>query len=241
MEARCSRMRHCGGSRNNLTPPTGPKHRERRLYTTQDFPSRKEASAALRPRLCHMAKGANGYGFNLHSEKTKPGQFIRAVDDHSPAQRSGLLPRDKILQVNGVSVAGMQHAEVVAVIKAGGEETTMLVVDPEAEAYFTSCNVLPTEEHLTGPLPERGSRVSMDEVNSRTAADPSPSSYGSSSNAAPPSVAPAVTIEAVPEPAGDSSLSLSLAQVKERAHQKRSAKKAPTMDWSKRNELFSNL
>ncbi|CAL8284284.1 unnamed protein product [Merluccius merluccius] len=139
--------------------------------------------------------------------------------------------------VNGVSVAGMQHAEVVAVIKAGGEETSMLVVDPEAEAYFTSCNVLPTEEHLT----ERGSRVSMDEVNSRTAADPSPSSYGSSSNAAPPSVAPAVTIAAVPEPAGDSSLSLSLAQVKERAHQKRSAKKAPTMDWSKRNELFSNL
>lgn len=37
------------------------------------------------------------------------------------------------------------------------------------------------------------------------------------------------------------SLSLSLQQAKERAHQKRSNKRAPQMDWSKRNELFSNL
>lgn len=37
------------------------------------------------------------------------------------------------------------------------------------------------------------------------------------------------------------SLNLSLQQAKERAHQKRSNKKAPAMDWSKRNELFGNL
>lgn len=44
------------------------------------------------------------------------------------------------------------------------------------------------------------------------------------------------------EPASASlALSVSLAQAKERAHQKRAAKKAPAMDWSKRNELFSNL
>lgn len=48
----------------------------------------------------------------------------------------------------------------------------------------------------------------------------------------------------VPEPpqtADSLGLSMSLAQAKERAHQKRAAKKAPPMDWSKRNELFSNL
>lgn len=39
----------------------------------------------------------------------------------------------------------------------------------------------------------------------------------------------------------DLDLSLSLQQAKERAHQKRSNKKAPPMDWSKRSELFSNL
>jgi Na(+)/H(+) exchange regulatory cofactor NHE-RF1 len=34
---------------------------------------------------------------------------------------------------------------------------------------------------------------------------------------------------------------ISLAVAKERAHQKRSSKRAPQMDWSKKNELFSNL
>lgn len=36
-------------------------------------------------------------------------------------------------------------------------------------------------------------------------------------------------------------LNLSLQQVKELAHQKRSSKRAPPMDWTKKNELFSNL
>lgn len=53
----------------------------------------------LRPRLCTMKKGANGYGFNLHSEKSKPGQFIRAVDPDSPAEASGLRVHDRIVEV----------------------------------------------------------------------------------------------------------------------------------------------
>lgn len=36
-------------------------------------------------------------------------------------------------------------------------------------------------------------------------------------------------------------MGMSLAEAKERAHQKRAAKKAPQMDWRKRNELFSSL
>lgn len=59
----------------------------------------QEERGGLRPRLCHMKKGAGGYGFNLHSEKSKPGQFIRAVDKDSPAQRADLRPQDKIIQV----------------------------------------------------------------------------------------------------------------------------------------------
>ncbi len=52
--------------------------------------------------------------------------------------------------MNGVPVHTMQHSEVVMAIKAGGDETRMLVVDPETEAFFRSCDVLPTENHLTG-------------------------------------------------------------------------------------------
>ena len=59
----------------------------------------QEERAGPRPRLCHMKRGPSGYGFNLHSEKSKPGQFIRAVDEDSPAQRAGLRPQDKIIQV----------------------------------------------------------------------------------------------------------------------------------------------
>ncbi|PWA21527.1 hypothetical protein CCH79_00003415 [Gambusia affinis] len=244
-----------------------------------------------RPRLCHMKKGSGGYGFNLHSEKNKPGQFIRAVDDDSPAQRAGLRPQDKIIQVclalvvrefyrvNGVSVIGMQHTEVVAAIKAKGDETTLLVVDAEAEEFFKKCNVQPGEEHVTGLLPEPVSeRGSDEEVSSQLKSKLSVSSQASSasSNASQPaadrsSTPPQVefagnlqgsagistperalsinpcaqgerTPDPEPSPSGDAmGLNISLAQAKERAHQKRAAKKAPPMDWSKRNELFSNL
>lgn len=53
-------------------------------------------------------------------------------------------------QVNGVSVEGKTHSDVVAIIKAGGHETRLLVVDPETDAFFKRCRVAPTSEHLTG-------------------------------------------------------------------------------------------
>ncbi|XP_032429299.1 Na(+)/H(+) exchange regulatory cofactor NHE-RF1a [Xiphophorus hellerii] len=207
-----------------------------------------------RPRLCHMKKGSGGYGFNLHSEKNKPGQYIRAVDDDSPAQRAGLRPQDKIIQVNGVSVIGMQHTEVVAAIKANGDETTLLVVDAEAEEFFKKCNVQPGEEHVTGLLPEPVSeRGSDEEVSSQLKSKLSVSSQASSSSSdashpaadrssSPPQGERTPEPQPEPTPSGDAmGLNMSLAQAKERAHQKRAAKKAPPMDWSKRNELFSNL
>lgn len=59
----------------------------------------------------------------------------------------------RFLQVNGVPVLGMQYSEVVAAIKAGGDETKLLVVDAETEEYFKTRNVQPTEYHLTGNPP----------------------------------------------------------------------------------------
>uniref|UniRef100_A0A3B1IN95 Na(+)/H(+) exchange regulatory cofactor NHE-RF n=1 Tax=Astyanax mexicanus TaxID=7994 RepID=A0A3B1IN95_ASTMX len=203
--------------------------------------SSKESKNELRPRLCHMKKGATGYGFNLHSDKSKPGQYIRAVDEDSPAEKAGLRPQDKVVQVNGVSVHGMQHSDVVGAIKTGGDELRLLVVDPDTEAYFNSCQVLPTEEHLTAQ--EAKPKISA-----------SPSTSSTSSTASIPAATAAATAASSPPPeeklmersvGGDAGanldLGLSLQQAKERAHQKRSNKKAPAMDWSKRSELFSNL
>lgn len=53
----------------------------------------------LRPRLCRIKKGPNGYGFNLHSEKSRPGQYVRAVDPDSPAEAAGLRAQDRIVEV----------------------------------------------------------------------------------------------------------------------------------------------
>ncbi|XP_036428343.1 Na(+)/H(+) exchange regulatory cofactor NHE-RF1a [Colossoma macropomum] len=219
--------------------------------------SSKDSKNELRPRLCHMKKGATGYGFNLHSEKSKPGQYIRAVDEDSPAEKSGLRPQDKVVQVNGVSVQSMQHSEVVAAIKAGGDELRLLVVDPDADAFFSSCGVLPTEEHLTGPLPEPAASGESAEVEVKEEeaqeAKPKISASPSTSSTSSTASIPAATVSSPPPEekpeekrlSGDASLDLdlnmSLQQAKERAHQKRSNKRAPPMDWSKRSELFSNL
>uniref|UniRef100_A0A452TRJ5 Na(+)/H(+) exchange regulatory cofactor NHE-RF1 n=1 Tax=Ursus maritimus TaxID=29073 RepID=A0A452TRJ5_URSMA len=180
----------------------------------------------LRPRLCTMKKGANGYGFNLHSDKSKPGQFIRAVDPDSPAEASGLRAQDRIVEVNGVCVEGKQHGDVVSAIKAGGDETKLLVVDKETDEFFKKCGVIPSQEHLTGkPLEAPKSRMlaSLNSQDSPRKQDSTaPSSTSSSS-----------------DPILD--FNVSLAAAKERAHQKRSNKRAPQMDWSKKNELFGNL
>lgn len=64
------------------------------------FPWLSLLQEELRPRLCRMKKGPNGYGFNLHSDKNRPGQYVRAVDPDSPAEAAGLAPQDRIIEVS---------------------------------------------------------------------------------------------------------------------------------------------
>uniref|UniRef100_A0A8B9H922 Na(+)/H(+) exchange regulatory cofactor NHE-RF n=1 Tax=Astyanax mexicanus TaxID=7994 RepID=A0A8B9H922_ASTMX len=198
----------------------------------------------LRPRLCVIQKGSNGYGFNLHSEKTRPGQYIRAVDDDSPAEKAGLFPKDRIIQVNGVSVEGKTHSEVVAAIRAGGDKTTLLVVDPDADEFFKKCRVTPSPEHISGTYTQVNGKIdrAVELKETRVSVSPSPSNASSNTSLTipPTDTPPLETVEpsimdAIP------ALNLSLQQVKERAHQKRSNKRAPAMDWNKKQELFSKM
>ncbi|KPJ17854.1 Na(+)/H(+) exchange regulatory cofactor NHE-RF2 [Papilio machaon] len=89
-------------------------------------------SAAAEPRLCHVRKvpDFDGYGFNLHAEKGKPGQYIGKVDEGSPAEAAGLRRGDRILEVNGQSIAGETHKQVVARIKQRPDDAELLVVAP---------------------------------------------------------------------------------------------------------------
>uniref|UniRef100_G1KE36 Na(+)/H(+) exchange regulatory cofactor NHE-RF1 n=1 Tax=Anolis carolinensis TaxID=28377 RepID=G1KE36_ANOCA len=216
-----------------------PRHRDLLQECTcnalQTRPAPRSLSLRkLRPRLCQMKKGPNGYGFNLHSDKTKPGQYIRAVDPDSPAEATGLLPQDRIIEVNGVCMEGKQHADVVSAIRSGGDETKLLVVDVLTDEFFKKCKVIPSEAHLKGPLPEPvangdGSILAV--------------CFTLSVLSLPPLQLNSQEKEEKSSPIADPVLDLDipLAVAKERAHQKRTSKRAPQMDWSKKNELFSNL
>ncbi|NXL91570.1 NHRF1 protein, partial [Alectura lathami] len=203
----------------------------------------------LRPRLCHIKKGPNGYGFNLHSDKNRPGQYVRAVDPDSPAEAAGLRPQDRIVEVNGTSVEGKQHADVVAAIKAGGDETKLLVVDVLTDEFFKKCKVVPSEQHLAGPLPEHVAngdieKENVGELRSNSVSERPPSpTLATSPNHSETHGEPDMQEGDKRSSASGSLLDLDipLAVAKERAHQKRTSKRAPQMDWSKKNELFSNL
>ena len=57
----------------------------------------KMAGDPPQPRLCQIAKVDNfdGFGFNLHAEKNKPGQFVGKIDVGSPAEVAGLKEGDR--------------------------------------------------------------------------------------------------------------------------------------------------
>lgn len=102
-------------------------------------------------RLCHVIKrdDFDGYGFNLHAEKGKPGQYIGKVDDNSPAESSGLRQGDRIIEVNGVNIGNEVHKQVVQRIKAIACEVRLLVVDPNVVTVSNE-NIIVTSSENDG-------------------------------------------------------------------------------------------
>lgn len=96
------------------------------------------------PRLCHLIKWPDfdGYGFNLHAERSNPGQFIGKIDDDSPAQMAGLREGDRIVEVNGVNISNENHRQVVERIKADPQETKLLVVDPQTDLWYREQDIV---------------------------------------------------------------------------------------------------
>ncbi|KAM8843260.1 Na(+)/H(+) exchange regulatory cofactor NHE-RF2 isoform 1-T1 [Synchiropus picturatus] len=107
-----------------------------------------EPSEEPLPRLCHLVKGENGYGFNLHNNKSRGGQFVRSVDPGSPAELSDLRLGDRLVEVNGVNIEGLRHSEVVALIRAELDGVRLLVVDRETDELFLRLGITPTSSHV---------------------------------------------------------------------------------------------
>ncbi|XP_015687217.1 Na(+)/H(+) exchange regulatory cofactor NHE-RF2 [Protobothrops mucrosquamatus] len=195
-----------------------------------------QAKEPLGPRLCHLKKGPNGYGFNLHSEKSRPGQFIRSVDLDSPASKAGLRPQDRLVEVNGINVEGMKHSEVVAHIKSKENEARLLIVDPATDEYFKKLAVTPAEEHIRGGVPQPMTNGSAQtQLNGGSVSS-------SHSDCQSPEEAEERELKKK-DPFEESGLNLSptAAEAKERVRAKRVNKRAPQMDWNKKREIFSNF
>ena len=64
------------------------------------------------------------------------GQVVKDVESGSPAEAAGLKNDDLVVAVNGESVEALDHDGVVEMIKKGGEQTTLLVLDKEADSIY---------------------------------------------------------------------------------------------------------
>ncbi|XP_029920804.1 Na(+)/H(+) exchange regulatory cofactor NHE-RF2 [Myripristis murdjan] len=242
-------------------------------------PESPEATVELLPRLCHLLKGEQGYGFNLHSNKTQGGQFVRSVDPGSAAERADIRPGDRLVEVNGVNIEGLRHSEVVAIIREGGQETHLLVVDQETDELFRTLGIQPTSSHVkevyvdepaitdsapltpspTTDLPSADPPVINVTLSEAPITNSPPKSRTNGSSASQSSRSSTTQSEfsssdmsiqvpdederRVSDPFLDSGLRLSptAAEAKEKAQARRHKKRAPPMDWSKKQEIFSNF
>lgn len=202
-----------------------------------------EPPSDLAPRLCHIVRTETGYGFNLHSDRSRPGQYIRSLDPGSPADQAGLKPQDRLIEVNGVNIEGMRHSEVVSFIKKIGDETWLLVVDPETDEHYKRRGIMPTLSHVKDydgppicnglPSPHINGGSSSQSIRSTNS---DLSSQGNSTQLADDDASRLL------DPFSEMGLRLSAtaAEEKMKIHAKEK-RKAPQMDWMKKYELFRNF
>ncbi|XP_017557234.1 PDZ domain containing 3b isoform X1 [Pygocentrus nattereri] len=80
-------------------------------------------------RLCVVQRGTVGFGFHLGCIQQKPGTFINQVTARGPAESSGLLQGDVIVEVNGQNVEDECLEDVILLMKKGETTLSLLVVD----------------------------------------------------------------------------------------------------------------
>lgn len=134
-----------------------------------------------------MEKGVNGYGFHLHGEKTKSGQFVRLVEPDTPASTAGLLAGDRLMFVNGDSVEGESHQHVVAKIRATVGRLELIVVDADTAELLQKYNLKCQREFVTEGIPVPGDDSdshsdSHSDGSSRRGSSPAPRENGDASS-----------------------------------------------------------
>uniref|UniRef100_A0AAQ5YXX9 Sorting nexin 27a n=1 Tax=Amphiprion ocellaris TaxID=80972 RepID=A0AAQ5YXX9_AMPOC len=104
------------------------------------------ATVTSGPRVVRIVKSESGYGFNVRGQVSEGGQLrsingelyaplqhVSAVLPGGAADRAGIAKGDRILEVNGVSVEGATHKQVVDLIRAGEKELVLAVLSVPAQ------------------------------------------------------------------------------------------------------------
>lgn len=136
-------------------------------------------------RHCHVVKrdDFDGYGFNLHAEKGKPGQYIGKVDDNSPAEHAGLREGDRIITVNDINIGNETHKQVVQRIKAIASEVRLMVVDSRIEVSKNN-EIIQSNDKPASPVSSEKSNT-ISSVESKPSETPSPAPHSSDNSPVP--------------------------------------------------------
>ncbi|ELW63239.1 Na(+)/H(+) exchange regulatory cofactor NHE-RF4 [Tupaia chinensis] len=85
----------------------------------------------VRPRLCHIVKDDGGFGFSVtHGNQ---GHFWLVLSAEGAAERAGVPPGARLLEVNGVGVDKFTHNQLSKKLHQSGKQVTLLVAGPEVE------------------------------------------------------------------------------------------------------------
>ncbi|KAM7085944.1 Na(+)/H(+) exchange regulatory cofactor NHE-RF4 isoform 1-T1 [Molossus nigricans] len=104
-------------------------------------------SQGVRPRLCHVVKDEGGFGFSVTHDHQ--GSFWLVLTAGGAAERAGVPPGARLLEVDGVSVEKFTHSRLSRKLWQSGEQVTLLVAGPEVEEQ---CRLLGMP--LAAPLAE---------------------------------------------------------------------------------------
>lgn len=130
----------------------------------------------LHPRLYVLEKESGSYGFHLHTEKGKSGQFIRLVEPDTAAFAAGMLAGDRLMFVNGENVEDENHQQVVARIRATAGALELIVADADTVEFLSKHNLKCQKEFVTEGIPLPGGDSDSDRGDAQSTGTPRESS-----------------------------------------------------------------
>uniref|UniRef100_A0A7N6AUD6 Sorting nexin 27a n=1 Tax=Anabas testudineus TaxID=64144 RepID=A0A7N6AUD6_ANATE len=135
------------GDETRSAPPSASRNGPA-VCSSVGTPGQNTVTVSSGPRIVRIVKSESGYGFNVRGQVSEGGQLrsingelyaplqhVSAVLPGGAADRAGIVKGDRILEVNGVSVEGATHKQVVDLIRAGEKELVLTVLSvPPQEA-----------------------------------------------------------------------------------------------------------